>query len=315
MTEASTWREKVLLALDQMELQTLETLDHERLDWGRVERSAYLLHQRLRYDYPASIRRLRHRLVVIPPEVHGDQRRLLHRLDVRGADARATSGVDAFGNHVVDVVAGCVPERIEFEAWSVVERSSVARPARLPAAALADRRMLEPSALTAPDAALAEVARELGGGGGGGLDLAARINACVHGWMRYTPDCTDVRTTAADALALGRGVCQDYAHLMLALCRLCRLPARYVSGHLLGEGGSHAWVEVLVPDPDDGSTAMVVPFDPTHARQTTLSYVTVAVGRDYADVAPTSGTFCASRPGRLSVSKRLGVAAVELVAA
>ena len=54
-------------------------------------------------------------------------------------------------------------------------------------------------------------------------------------------------TTAAEALAGGRGVCQDAAHIMVALARLAQVPARYVSGHLLGQGGTHAWVEVVVP--------------------------------------------------------------------
>ena len=67
--------------------------------------------------------------------------------------------------------------------------------------------------------------------------------------MRYAHGVTGVKTTAAEAFALRQGVCQDYAHVMLALCRACGLPARYVSGHLLGEGGTHAWVEVLLPDP------------------------------------------------------------------
>ena len=59
---------------------------------------------------------------------------------------------------------------------------------------------------------------------------------------------TSIATTAAEALAGGRGVCQDTAHVMIALCRAAGLPARYVSGHLLGEGGTHAWVEVIVAD-------------------------------------------------------------------
>ena len=67
--------------------------------------------------------------------------------------------------------------------------------------------------------------------------------------MRYRPGATNIDTTAARAFGMAQGVCQDYAHVMLCLCRLCGLPARYVSGHLLGEGGSHAWVEVVVPDP------------------------------------------------------------------
>ena len=105
-------------------------------------------------------------------------------------------------------------------------------------------------------------------------------------------------------MAGGKGVCQDYAHVMLALCRAARLPARYVSGHLFGEGGSHAWVEVVVRRP--AAPAMVaVAFDPTHERRAEQGYFTVAVGRDYADVAPTSGTFEGKDPGVLSTLKRL----------
>ncbi len=61
--------------------------------------------------------------------------------------------------------------------------------------------------------------------------------------MRYGWGVTNVETTAAEALRLGQGLCQDYAHIMLAICRAANLPARYASGHLLAEGGSHAWVE------------------------------------------------------------------------
>ena len=96
---------------------------------------------------------------------------------------------------------------------------------------------------------------------------------------------------------------------MVALCRLCGLPARYVSGHLLGDGGTHAWVEVLVQEP--GGAVRAIPFDPTHDRRAGPRYVTVAVGRDYGDVPPTSGTFEAPFPGVLSTHKRAAVVRVE----
>jgi transglutaminase-like putative cysteine protease len=129
----------------------------------------------------------------------------------------------------------------------------------------------------------------------------------VQANLSYRFDATDVRTTAAQALALGAGVCQDYAHVMLALCRAGGLPARYVSGHLVGEGGTHAWVEVLVEDPLESRRALAVAFDPTHGRRADDGYVSIAVGRDYADVAPTSGTFASGGRGRLWCTKRLEV--------
>ena len=115
-----------------------------------------------------------------------------------------------------------------------------------------------------------------------------------------------VATTAAEAWAGGVGVCQDYAHCMLALARLCGLSARYVSGHLLGEGGTHAWVEVLVPHPREPEASRAVAFDPTHVRRAGLRYVTVAVGRDYADVAPTSGTYEGPSEGELTTQQARG---------
>jgi transglutaminase-like putative cysteine protease len=131
--------------------------------------------------------------------------------------------------------------------------------------------------------------------------------------MRYVPDTTTVATTAAQAYALGVGVCQDYAHVMIALCRMCGLPARYVSGHLLGEGGTHAWVEV-VGDPQGGRTAPVWGFDPTHRRETTLSYLFVAAGRDFADVTPTSGRFVAPYIGEFTTSRSVDVVRTEYAA-
>jgi transglutaminase-like putative cysteine protease len=98
---------------------------------------------------------------------------------------------------------------------------------------------------------------------------------------------------------------------MLVLCRLCGLPARYVSGHLLGEGGTHAWVEVLLPHLDDPESLRAVPLDPTHDRPADLRYITVAVGRDYLDVAPTSGTYEGSYAGELTAHKRAAVTNVE----
>src|SRR6266508_5776309 len=79
------------------------------------------------------------------------------------------------------------------------------------------------------------------------------------------------------------------------LCRAAGIAARYVSGHLAGDGGSHAWVEALVPDPDRPGESVVEGWDPTHDRPVGDGYVTVAVGRDYADVAPLSGSYVADR--------------------
>jgi transglutaminase-like putative cysteine protease len=281
------------------------------IDWAAARRVSYLVEQSFRYEYPAPIRDLRHRLVVIPPERFGDQRRLEHRVEVGLPGCRVEDRRDAFGNVVVDIQAAQIPAAIEFRAEVRVERQAD-HPHRLADGWLRARYLLQPSALTMPDARLERAARELAQSAAWGFDLADRINDWVYQSMRYQAGVTKVRTTAAEALALGHGVCQDYAHVMLALCRACGLPARYVSGHLIGEGGTHAWVEVVLPAADGTGEAIVWPFDPTHASRGGLNHVTIAVGGDYLDVAPTSGTYVAPVVGRLTTQKRVVLTELEL---
>jgi transglutaminase-like putative cysteine protease len=138
------------------------------------------------------------------------------------------------------------------------------------------------------------------------LATADRFCAYVHEALRYAHGVTSVVTTAAEALAGGRGVCQDAAHVMIALCRAIGLPARYVSGHLLGEGGTHAWVEVIVADADAGA-ARAVALDPCNGCRAGANYLTIATGRDYTDVAPTSGTYLGTARGNLTATKRVDV--------
>jgi transglutaminase-like putative cysteine protease len=124
-------------------------------------------------------------------------------------------------------------------------------------------------------------------------DEAATVSAlmaAVHGALEYASGSTTVKTTAAEALADGRGVCQDFAHLMIAACRALGLPARYVSGYLLdarrgSPAASHAWCDVFVAGQGWRS------LDPTQGAEQSDHYVRVAVGRDYADVPPTRGVF------------------------
>jgi transglutaminase-like putative cysteine protease len=279
-------------------------IDPSSVDWSVARRATYQLRQTFRYEYPAPIRDLNHRLVVIPPERFGDQVRLRHQLSVELDGVRFDNRQDRFGNMVVDVFAARVPETIEFVAEVSVERHA-AEPNRLPDGWLTESYLLEPSALTAADERIRRAAAELADSAEWGLQLADSINDWVYQSMTYQYGVTGVRTTAADALALGSGVCQDYAHVMLAVCRACGLPSRYVSGHLLGQGGSHAWVEVVLPTRDGTGDAIASTFDPTHASRGGLGYVTIAVGGDYLDVAPTSGTYRSSARGRLLTSKRV----------
>ncbi|MET0134967.1 MAG: transglutaminase family protein [Kibdelosporangium sp.] len=285
---------------------TAPLLDHDGLDLESAGRITYRIEQGFRYDYDAPVTSVRQRLVVVPPARHGDLHRRAHRVDVTGAAARRRVRLDAAGNTVVRIHAAQVDTSVEFRVTAILERVRGDGPPVLPVSSLTDPRLLRPTRLTAADDRLRDMAADIAGNATG-LDLADRICAEVHRAIAYEYGVTSVETTAAEALAVGRGVCQDTAHLMLALCHVVGLPARYVSGHLLGQGGTHAWVEVVVPE---GDSAVAIPFDPCNGRRADSGYVTVATGRDYADVAPTSGTYVGTSGGRLTTSRQVGVIAV-----
>lgn len=116
------------------------------------------------------------------------------------------------------------------------------------------------------------------------LEKAKILCAKVHDHFTYTPGETNVMTTAGEAFAAGKGVCQDYAHVLITLCRMAGIPARYVSGLFIGEGASHAWAEVWM----DG---LWYGIDPTHNRLTDETYLKLCIGRDYSDCPLERGVF------------------------
>jgi transglutaminase-like putative cysteine protease len=122
---------------------------------------------------------------------------------------------------------------------------------------------------------------------------AVAIMRFIHSGFRYVPNATNVTTHMSEVLQQRRGVCQDFAHVMLGMCRAIKIPARYVSGyiynghtsHLIGSQASHAWCEVFLPDLGWHG------LDPTNNQPADDRYIKVAVGRDYADAAPVKGHF------------------------
>jgi transglutaminase-like putative cysteine protease len=113
------------------------------------------------------------------------------------------------------------------------------------------------------------------------------LMAFVHREFTYTPLVTSVKTRSGEVFADRRGVCQDFAHVLLTLCRSLKIPALYVSGYLHTQdaNASHAWIEVFLPGV--GWRAL----DPTHNRQPDQNYIKLAVGRDYSDALPIRGTY------------------------
>jgi transglutaminase-like putative cysteine protease len=147
---------------------------------------------------------------------------------------------------------------------------------------------LAPTALTRADAALRDLAeRHLGRhpvSPAALMDLVAAIREAVA----YEPGITDVTHSAAEALDLGVGVCQDQAHVLVACCRASGVPARYVSGYFhggdTGEIASHAWADVWL-----GAERGWLSLDVTHAEHAGARHCRLAVGRDYLDAAPVRG--------------------------
>jgi len=126
---------------------------------------------------------------------------------------------------------------------------------------------------------------------------ALSIMHYVHGQLKYESNSTAVHTHMREVLREKRGVCQDFAHVMIGLCRVLKIPALYVSGYLATEAASatHAWMEVFIPGV--GWRAL----DPTHNRQTDDTYVKIAVGRDYADVTPVRGNYKGTTDHKMTV--------------
>lgn len=130
---------------------------------------------------------------------------------------------------------------------------------------------------------------------GGNFSQAEGIMHAVHSALAYAPGSTTVSTTAAEAFAAGQGVCQDYAHVMLAILRSRGIPCRYAVGMLLGEGKSHAWVEVLHENCWYG-------FDPTNCRRVTDEHIKLSHGRDYQDCTINRGLFRGSANQKTDIS-------------
>ncbi|MFI4933428.1 MAG: transglutaminase domain-containing protein [Caulobacterales bacterium] len=137
------------------------------------------------------------------------------------------------------------------------------------------------------------------------LSAARELNRVVYEAFDYEPGVTEADSPIDHALEEGRGVCQDFAHIMIAVCRDWGLPARYVSGYLFTNrakdgdrsdpDATHAWVEVFLP------TLRWVGFDPTNNTLTGERHITVALGRDYADVPPSRGVFKGEAESHLAV--------------
>lgn len=141
-----------------------------------------------------------------------------------------------------------------------------------------------PSRYTKPGPVLRQYLREKRLPGGGPLEKAVWLMEQLHRDLRYVPGGTDIYTTAEKAMGQQEGVCQDYAHILISLCRMSGIPARYVNGMMIGEGYTHAWVEVYTGEGWYG-------LDPTNNLHVDDYYIKLAHGRDYGDCVLDKGRF------------------------
>jgi transglutaminase-like putative cysteine protease len=212
--------------------------------------------------------------------------------------------VDYFGNAAHRFSISDPHSGLVIEAQSEVETAPDAQRSPVPGSALTDPgaqdeldlqiEYLQPSRYIVLDGELEAAARQvLPAATAVWADLKT-LSGHVSRSLVYRPQATNFDTLAAEALRQRAGVCQDFAQVTIGLCRCAGIPARYVSGYFLntsrrpGESeqeASHAWMEAWVPGRG------WVGFDPTHDRPADERYVTLAVGRDYADVRPVSGTY------------------------
>lgn len=270
-------------------------------------------------------------LRVLPLTIQDKQRVIVASLDVRPRASERRDGTDFFGNHVVETAHHSVTGEIEFAVTARVRRNVLPPALDLspPLATLADavqrqnglgprspHHFTPPSTRILPDLAISAWTREKLHPDMTVVSAVALINECLHRDMQFDAEATDVNTPAAVAFANRRGVCQDFTHIMITALRSAGIPAGYVSGllrtlppdgqeRLEGADAMHAWVTAWC-----GEEAGWVEFDPTNGTVVGNDHITVACGRDYADVAPVSGVL--KTTGTQETSQSVDVVPVDV---
>ncbi len=257
-----------------------------------------------RYDYDTPLAYSAQRLHLWPVDF-ASQKTLSWSITAPGMET-ALSYSDGFGNRVHVITFGNAEGSVTIVAEGTVEvtdAAGVVRGLACPAPEAVFLRQTKPTTATAAIRTLSE--RQFAG-----RSVLAGLHALmneIHTRVAYELGATHAHTTAAEAFADGRGVCQDHAHIFIAACRAAGVPARYVTGYLVtGQGASstasHAWAEALVPD------LGWVGFDPANAKCPTENYVRVAGGLDAAGVAPIRGSRRGGDSERMRVEVRVEIA-------
>ena len=274
----------------------------------------YRIEHTSRYRYAAAAR---HCVMALCLRPAGAPRQRVLAFEIETAPPSPVNGeVDCFGNerHIlnvhrehlsIDIFARsevevapppALPERLDGDAWQAL-RDGIDP--------FQDWDFTQPSALTRPSPALDALIAELKlRPSADPLTATRALSDALHDAFAYTPGATSTDSSIEDVLACRAGVCQDYAHVMIAIARSWGIPTRYVSGylHVAGDGGgpapgnaTHAWVECRLPG------LGWVGFDPTNRALVSARHIRIGVGRDYRDVAPAKGVRRGATAAELTV--------------
>jgi transglutaminase-like putative cysteine protease len=259
------------------------------------------------YRYASSVSIGQH-YAHLTPRHTAAQEVLWHTLEFMPAPGELLKSRDYYGNHCQSVLIQQAHDTLRVRAATLV-RISDRRPSALQAAqpwesalqpspVAADALGVADMRLPSPLVPVLEASRQYASRfllpGRPWVEALLDLTCHIQSEFIYDPEATQVDTPLAEVLAMKRGVCQDFAHLLLSCLRSHRLPARYVSGYLLnepppgmprlvGSDASHAWVESWLPGYG------WVGFDPTNGKLANQEFITLGWGRDYADVAPLRG--------------------------
>ncbi len=271
------------------------------------------------YDYSPAVETAQH-MVHLKPRNTDTQRLLSHQLSVEPEPANQTESRDLHGNTRSFFELGTRHESLLVCARSLVQTEvppvATLATLRLGWEAVRERFRYRAGApydsasafnFSSPyvprDDAIDAYARPSFSAGRSAFEAVSELNLRIYNEFKYDGTSTEINTPAVQALEQRRGVCQDFAHIMIACLRGMGLPARYVSGYLLthppagqprlvGADASHAWISAWFPDadaPDSSGKGQWIDFDPTNGRCAGEDYVTLAIGRDFSDVSPMRG--------------------------
>jgi len=274
---------------------------------------------RTRYDYAAPVRASFNEARLQPISQDGQE---CHQFELRiEPSATINTYYDFYGNIVHFFERAEPHQNLIIESQSLVttvsrlldENREVMPLGQLQGLAMVERcfDFLQTSTLLSLDTEVWKLAMDATAGCRDIWEASLAIMRFIHTNFIYSPEATDVNTPMSQVIQMRKGVCQDFAHVMIGMCRTLKIPARYASGyiyngphdHLNGAQASHAWCEVFLPG--IGWQGL----DPTNNRQVDEHHVKIGIGRDYADIIPVKGHYRGTPQKHMTVE--VAVALVE----